>query len=158
MDFSQFNIRDAAEDGAFCHLVHPKTFQPLYDDDGAEVGFNVRGNASRSAQQALAKARKDGKTNVQSADDLHQAEIKTALALIIDAVNIDVPDKDGKNVPAGSDKGLIRKALDMTFPELRAREDDEKTDDYEGGMDLINKPFANQVIRFAARQDNYLGE
>lgn len=153
MDFAQFDVREAADEGAFCQLVHPSTRTPLEDGDGQPVGFVVRGNASRKAQDALARARKTAKAKIETANDLHENEVKMALALIVEARNIDFGGK-----PVGSDRDLIKKVLDTTFPELRARDDDERAEGEDGGLDLLNRPFANQVLRFAARQDNFLGE
>lgn len=147
MDFSQFDARSAAEEGAFCQLVNPTTRELLFDGD-EPVGFMVRGAASREAQTRLAKARNAGKRKIETANDLHEAEVRTALCYIIEARNIDM---DGK--PVNSDKTLLRKVLDATFPEIRANDDDE-----EGGIDLVNRPFARQVNEFASRQDNFLGE
>lgn len=155
MEFSKNDIRAAADEGAFLHLCDDQApHELLYDENGQKVGFYVRGNATREAEQQLTKARAAGKDKIESANDLHQGEVRIAMALIISAENMEWM---GETV--GGNKDLIRKVLDSTFPELRSRDDDEKKSAADAeGLDYLNKPLANQVVRFAARQGNFRKE
>lgn len=157
MDFKQFDIRSAADEAKFCRLVHPFTKAPLMDGD-EEVGFMVIGRSSRKGQAALKKVEKTANTRKggTAEENNHQEWVATAAAFIVDSVGLEF---DGK--PVGSDKAQIKAVLDATFPEFRAKQEDELDDpsDLEAArMRLLNAPFAFQVLQFAARQDNFLGE
>lgn len=172
MDFGQFDARGAADKGAFCQLVHTHKFHKL-EDDGKPVGFLVRGNASREAQEMLRQMRaaemqvkKSGEDTEDAEEgfieEMHRDAVESALVMVIEAQNIEVRDDAGKLVPVGRDRGLIRRVLDMSYPEIRTiRDKDGKPErDEEGKMkvDMVNKPFAIQVVEFAADQSNYLGK
>jgi hypothetical protein len=57
MDFSQLDTRTASDAGAFLHLRHPITGEPLYDK-GEAVGVYLRGMESRTVTEEMRKAGK----------------------------------------------------------------------------------------------------
>lgn len=151
MEFSNFDVRSAADRGAFMQLHHPQTDEPLFDSDGQAVGFVTRGIAAREGAEEIVKARKAA-TSAGNAHEIHESEIKVAMACIIEARNIDW---NGEAV--GKNMNLIRKVLDSTFPEVRFQQEDEVKPGQEPDFDYLNNPFAKQVVRFAGRQSNFLG-
>lgn len=151
MEFSKFDVRSAADRGALLHLKDPFTGEPLYDDDGQKVGFMVRGMASREAAEDITKARKAASAGASNAHDMHENEVRVAMACVVEAVNIDW---NGEAV--GKNMNMIRKVLDTTFPEIRQKDDDELKPGEVAEVDYLNTPFALQIVRFAARQDHFL--
>jgi hypothetical protein len=152
MEFSSFDVRSAAEEAAFCALVHPQTREPLMDGD-EEVGFVVLGRASLKAQEKLKKVQKaeGSRAKLAPEEEAHVAAVATAMALIVEARNISYAGKE-----VGSNRELIKAVLETTFPEFRSKtlEDDGVDEPFA----LVNAPFAFQVNTFSSRQENFLGK
>lgn len=100
-------------------------------------------------------------------EDLHESSVESAFPMIIELIRVEIPEdpyetdpEKRKLVSVGRDPELIRRFLDMCPPEIRAvRDEDGKlVRDEEGKikMDIFNKPFALQIIEFAADQANYM--
>lgn len=161
MDLSSYDIRTSSEDGAFCHLKDPYTGEELYDENDKPVGFMVLGNASKSAQEAMRRIRtKTAKKKVSDDDGiegLHTSSINTASALIIKGVGLDI-----KGEEVGANPEMIKRALGLTFPEIRQKVDANGEPriaaDGTPMIGLVNDPFAMQIINFASDQGNFLGE
>ena len=169
MDFSKFDQRAHAETGVFLALCDPYTKAPIGKGDDAP-GFVIRGMAARSTQAKLAelqKAAKDsaGEEDAEAAMEmLHQRLIDSAMTYIIEARNIEI---EGKPVSGESD---IRRVLDMTFPDMQIVKDSDgntvttTTKDKDGKaitvpkFDLVNEPFAQQVIKNAENGARFFGK
>lgn len=141
MDFGKFDSRAAAEEGRDLQLEHPATGDLIFDGDKPCIVV-VRGTESRDAQKALAKVRKmkmqadNGESPDElSLEEMHSRLVETATPLVVGFKNI-----NRGNKPA-------------TVP-----------DDIEWflNLQLINgvegeKSFVEQVVNFATKRANFLG-
>lgn len=167
MDLTKYDARGAAERGVFVALCDPYTGEPIEKNAKKAPGFMVRGMASRTTQSRLAEMqRKPVEADGEQAhmEALHDAQIGAAMPYIISAVNIEV---DGKEV--GDDETLIRKALDLTFPDLQIVRDQDgdpvmvESEDKDGKLrkfpkfEVVNKTFAAQVTDRAGDTKGFLG-
>jgi hypothetical protein len=135
MDFNEFDSRSLAEDGAAMDIMHPVTGEPMMDD-GHPCRVFVRGAESRKVQAALSsanKARTNQPTN-QTMGDIHLDLVKNAKRLITGFENVDRGDK-----PATADDAEWFLDLNM----INGQEGE--------------KSFAEQVLAFATKRANYLG-
>lgn len=160
MDFGKFDRRSAADAGARMVLRNPDTAEPMGEGDDAPVAI-VRGYASRTAQQRLrdmTKKKPKGR-DAASMEDFHRSLIDTAMVYLIGMDNVEI---DG--APVTDDAGY-RKVLDMTFPEMRAKVDEDgevimregKGGEMVPDFEPLNKPFASQIIEFASEMGNFSG-
>lgn len=148
MDFSNIDPVAASEAGTFVHLVHPFTRENL-GDDGAKVGFWVRGVAAPSAQSRLLDLSRKDDEPVNENDklmltQLHERWVEDALPYIIRAENIEI---DGKAV---SSEQQYREVLLKSFPDFRVGDD--------GRLAARNYPFARQIIDVAEDGSHFFGE
>lgn len=107
MDFSTFNTKGAADDGAKLHFVHPVMGHYLYDGPGAdsngrlvdpkkkhdEVSAIIRGYHAPTVQSALSKG---------NAEKMSPAQQAAAGRKLIDALIVSwqgITDGDGKPLP-----------------------------------------------------------
>jgi len=164
MDFSRFDSRGRSEAGARLILCDPDTGAPLGEGDDAPCVI-VRGVAARSAQERLASMTRKAKSakggDTASMERLHKAMIDTAMAYVVRMENIEV---EGEAV---TDAGGYRKVLDLTFPAMDTKKDEDgepilrESKDRKGNQiavpdfELVNRPFANQIIEFAGDMGNF---
>jgi len=171
MDISKYNARERAEDGVFVGLCDPYTKEPIVDEDGSAPGFVVRGVASKTVQDRLAPMQRKAKEpedeeNMKAVlEQLHQSQIETAMGYIVRAENLSI---DGKDV--GGKASMIRKVLDMTFPDMKIATDENGvqltttvTDDKGVArsipkLEIVNDTFAGQVIRAAEDGARFFGK
>jgi len=148
MDFTKFDARGKAEAGKAFPILHPETLEPLVEDDKTAM-FIVRSNSSPSVQAAqklnlaekmsLAKDDKD----VYTMENLHQDTMKEALSLLVGFENVEL-----NGVPVTMENA--KDFLNLVFP--RHEKDLEN-----GGLKVVNKSFAIQVIERAAELEKSLG-
>ncbi len=162
MDFTQFDNRDRAERGAWLHLVHPVTGEPLYDDDDKDKPCRVlvRGAASPTIQKVmrrkmledfererkLSKDKIEEQRRVQVMEDTHRRLVEGAAPFVMEFENVQ---RDGRPATAPDD---VEWFLNLVFPVMRAVET--------GGemrFELANKPFGHQIATFAADAEAWLG-
>jgi len=150
MDLAKFDNRAAAEAGFRLVLIHPDTEEPLGEGDDAPAAI-VRGTASRKAQERLkamtAKNKKKAEAG-QSMEDVHRNLIDTAAAFVIRFENVEI---NGRLAEKPED---VRAILDLTFPIMdRTGVDDDGAPKFE----MVNKPFAVQIIEAAGDRGNFSG-
>lgn len=140
MDFTQFDSRAAAENGAWLHLRHPATNDLLFGEDGQPSMVKVMGLESKSAIAEMSRQLRDKKA-VVSASDLearHIQNVKSAKTLIMAFENC--TGLLGKPLTAPDD---VEWFLGLGIPV--------------GGPNPDQRTFAEQVNAFAADRSNYLG-
>lgn len=156
MDFSKRDTR-AIDEARELHLRDPSTGEPIMDE-GRPCLALVRPVASRSVQAeikadlrarvAKAKGTKGKDEDARALEDIHQDMVKSAARLIAGFRNI-----EWNGVPATAEHApLILDCNFISLPHLLAK-DDERNDG------TWRKPsFAQQVLDFAADEENWLGE
>lgn len=160
MDFGKFDKRARADAGARMILRDPDTNEPLGEGDDAPAAI-VRGYASRTAQQRLrnmAKKKPKG-TDAASMEDFHASMIDSAMAYLIRLENVEI---EGAAV---EDEAGYRKVLDLTFPEMRMKVDEDgdpimregKGGEMVPDFEPANKTFAAQILEFASEMGNFSG-
>ena len=161
MDFNKFDSRKIAEIGAPMDLLDPWTSKPVMSD-GQPCRVIVRGTASktmqsmmRAKQKAAMASHKKGKDDeARVMEDIHDQLCESAAPFIVGFENVMNGDK-----PATADDAAW--FLDLTFPEMGTKQDDEGNDvlDKDGAptFEMKNNPFAKQVGEFAGKQSNHLG-
>jgi len=164
MDFSKFDTRGRSETGARMILCDPDTGEPLGEGDDAPVVI-VRGVAARTAQSRLAemtrKAKKTKGDDAAAMERLHKTLIDTAMAYVAGMENVEI---GGEPV---TDVDGYRRLLDLTFPAMDSKRDDDGEPILRDGKDsngnaiqipdfeLVNTPFAKQIIEFAGDMGNF---
>lgn len=171
MDLSKYNRRARAEEGVFVGLRDEYTGEPITDGD-KQPGFIVRGLAARSVQSRLAEMQRKAAADIEGSGDdtqavlerLHENLIESAMSYIVRAQDIEA---DG--APVGDDAAKIRSVLDMTFPDMQIVKDADgnnvttTTKDKDGNevevpkFELVNEPFAQQVIKAAEDGQRFFG-
>lgn len=172
MDISKkYNVREKAEHGVFMPLCDDYTGEPIEKDPKKAPGFIVRGTASRTVQSRLTemKRKPDGadKKEIEKStlESLHETQVNAAMPYIARAVNIEI---DGEDV--GDNEDLIRKALDLTYPDLQFVKDEKGETVMTEGKDdsgntisfpkfeIVNTTFAAQVTIKAGDTRGFLGK
>jgi hypothetical protein len=137
MDFSAFDSRAAASAGAWLHLAHPATGELLYDKK-KPCRVLVLGTESRQAQEALRAAqasRMKGDDDQQTLSELHDRLVAAAKPLIVGFENVDRGDTPAK---APDDVEWF-----LSLQTINGQEGE--------------KSFVEQVMSFATKRANYLG-
>lgn len=103
MDLAKFDVRAAANKGAFLHLRDPFTEEPMYcSDKKTPFGLNVLGRDADALQQVVSDSRKelaDGKI------DHEELGIRTTVAAIVGWS--DEMELDGKPFPYSPENARI---------------------------------------------------
>lgn len=180
MEISKFDSRTRAEAGAPMQILDPITGEAVADGD-KPCRVIVRGVASKSMQAemrakqkaAMAKAAaikeankgKGGAADVNEArvmEDIHNQLCEGAAPFIVGFENME---RDSKPMTADD----VEWFLDLSFPEMGMKEDENGEAIMEDGIDedgnptkspafeMKNNPFAKQIGEFAAKQANFLG-
>jgi len=173
MDFNKYNSRAYAETGSPMQILDPWTGEPMMDGD-KPCRVIVRGTASKSVQAAMrakqkaaimsrkAKGAKPEDEEVRVMEDVHNTLCEEAGPYILGFENVMNGDK-----PATAEDALW--FLDLTFPEMGVKEDENGKTVTEDGLDdkglpaktpvfeMKNNPFAKQIAEFASTQANRLG-
>lgn len=138
MDFTEYNSRAAAENGAWLHLRHPATNELMMDGDKPCM-VKVMGLESKSAMAAMSKQLRDKKATPSTSDleGRHEQNAKSAKPLIMAFDNVSRGDKPCL-VPDDVDW-----FLSLGIP-VGPRNPDQRT-------------FSEQVNDFASDRANYLG-
>lgn len=157
MDFLKFDERTRADEGVWVDMMHPNTGEPLIEDNGEPVQVHVRGSASRIVQQSLhdhAQRESKNKTEKQSMEGVHQKLMSAAKPLIIGFKNVYLGD-------VAVDASTAGKFLDLTFPQMGIKQDEDgnkvKNPDGSFVYEMVNKPFAVQIIEASSDHDRFLG-
>lgn len=169
MDFSKFDNRGPAETGQRLELLDPSTKDgsPLLSGT-KPCAVIVRGSSARSVQAEMrkrVKSRMANKKNAKSEDrileDIHNELCDSAAPLIVGFENMERPDDNGKTRPLSVTPEDIKWFLDLTFPLMGRKEDEdgEPVLDHDGNVqfEMKNNPFANQITNFSAEQVANLG-
>ena len=165
MKLSQFDNRTPAEKGLPLTLKNPAV------QDGEELIDNkkpcvvgVRGSSARSVQaetRRRLKAKMSGKKSkaddARVMEDIHSELCEAAAPLITFFENIEIPvdlDKpDGEQRPITTSEEDIKWFLDLTFPVMGAKEDedgDTVTKNGEVQFEMKNNPFAKQITDYSS--------
>jgi len=150
MDFNKFDSVSAADKGAECHLKHPATLKPLYDnpkdpteDNGKPCIALVLGAESptvRAASRAIEKARAKGKPKstdeeeLVSLDEIHADMVEVLAPRITGFKNI----HKGKKAATNEDADWF-----LNLNRMNAQKDE--------------KSFVEQVAEFTSSRAGYLG-
>lgn len=152
MDFNAFDSVSAAEKGAECHIKHPATGKPLYDnpenpfeDNGKPCIVIIKGaeapsvrEARRALQKARAQAAEGEEASADAADltfdELHDRMVETLVHQIDGFKNINNGDK------AATKKDAV---WFLNLNRFNAQSDE--------------KSFAEQLGEFSSKRANYLG-
>ncbi|AUQ49947.1 hypothetical protein PhaeoP83_01673 [Phaeobacter inhibens] len=150
MDFNQFDSVSAAEKGADCHLKHPATLKPLFDnpddptvDNGKPclaVVLGAEAPSVRAASRARQKARAEADDGDEKADDentleaVHERMVEAMVPRVLGFKNV----RKGKAPATKADAAWL-----FGLNRMNAQE---------GEMS-----FAEQVAAFSAKRGNYLG-
>lgn len=166
MEFKSRDKRALAEKGFVYQLLDADTREPLFDGD-TPIVFNLRGAASPTAQKLLSDVFASGKKETDGAakpdvndpeaykkqgfEGVHWLNIRTAMCYIISAgEKVDW----GEGNPVGSDSDLIANVLNSEFPQYERSVDK----DGEPKLELVNYPYANQIIDAAEAYGRFLGK
>lgn len=156
MDYAAKDTRVLAEQGFFLQLKDPYTGEPHVSDNGEPSGFFIMGAVSPTVQRNLGELYAKSKKLNKELDDkrkraeeegreldedessailekLHQDSIDNALLYILHGVEMAYGGQD-----VGSNKNLIRKVLNASFPQFRTNG--------KGELEPINTPYTKQVI------------
>lgn len=165
MDFTQFDNRGPAEAGQRLELVDPSVRNGETLMDGKKVcAVIVRGSTARSVQMDMRKRQKAKMTASKNSkseearvlEDVHNDLCEGASPLIAGFENIE---RDG--VPLTTDPADIKWFLDLTFPIMGVKEDEDGepilTDDGNVQFQMLNNPFAKQIADFSSKQALTLG-
>lgn len=173
MDFNKFDSRTRAESGAPMDILDPITNEPIMDGD-KPCRVIVRGVASRAIQAKMrakqkaammskkAKGKSGEDEEARVMEDLHNDLCEGAGPYIVGFENVSHGEK-----PATVED--VDWFLDLSFPEMGVKEDDEgnpilKAEKDDDGnpvqvpvFEMRNNPFAKQIGDFASKQANFLG-
>lgn len=165
MDFAKFDNRGPAEEGGRLELKDPSVQdgEPLLDGKKPCV-VGVRGSAARSVQQkvrqrlkAKMSSKKKGKAEeARIMEDVHADLCESASDVITFFENIE---RDGR--PLTTDPEDIKWFLDLTFPVMGVKENDEgeavTNSNGDIQFEMKNNPFAKQITDFSSEQTLNLG-
>lgn len=162
MDFRKFDNRGPAETGQRLELLDPtvKDGDPLVDGKQPCVVI-VRGASARSVQAELRKRQKakmskaGASSDARVMEDVHIDLCGAAEPLVVGFENVKI---DGRELTDSAKD--IAEFLDLTFPNMGVKMDGgEPVLNKDGApeYELINYPFAKQIIDFSAEQAKELG-